>query len=144
MIKKLAVAETIYMRWKAIPSWQKGLAGISVGLLIAATIAYWQGQPDVKRCVDSLNLTQCFLLGQSFWQWLELLGVPLSLAVLGYLLQRQQRKQARTEANQQRKIAAVEAKQQREIAADEEREEILQKYIDRLSTLLVDKNLLAL
>ena len=119
--------------WKALPRWQKGVAGISVGLFIAAAIAYWQGQPDVKRCVDSLNLTQCFLFGQSFWQWLELLGVPLSLAILGYLLQRKQQQRAKAEA-----------KQQREIAADEEREEILQTYFDRLSTLLVDKNLLSL
>ena len=60
--------------------------------------------------------------GKTLWDWLGLLGVPVSLAILGYLLQQQQ--------------------QQR--AADEEREEILQNYIDRLSTLLVDKNLLAL
>ncbi|MEM6836281.1 MAG: pentapeptide repeat-containing protein [Cyanobacteria bacterium P01_C01_bin.120] len=60
--------------------------------------------------------------GKTLWDWLGLLGVPITLAGLGFLLQQQQ--------------------QQR--AADEEREEILQNYIDRLSTLLVDKNLLAL
>ncbi|MBE7384346.1 MAG: pentapeptide repeat-containing protein [Leptolyngbya sp. SIO1E4] len=71
--------------------------------------------------------------GKTLWDWLSLLGVPLSLAVLGYLFQQQQ---------QQR--AEVASKEQREISAAEAREEVLQVYFDRLSTLLVDKNLLAI
>jgi uncharacterized membrane protein YkgB len=71
--------------------------------------------------------------GKTVWNWLELLGVPLALATLGYLLQQQQ---------QQR--AEMLSKEQREIAADEAKEEILQGYFDRLSTLLVDKNILAI
>lgn len=71
--------------------------------------------------------------GKTVWNWLELLGVPLSLAILGYILQQQQRERDR-----------ILAREQREIAADEEKEEILQTYFDRLSTLLIDKNLLAI
>jgi hypothetical protein len=71
--------------------------------------------------------------GKTVWNWLELLGVPLALAVLGYILQQQQQKRAETLS-----------KEQREIAADEAKEEILQVYFDRLSTLLVDKNILAI
>jgi hypothetical protein len=71
--------------------------------------------------------------GKTVWNWLELLGVPLALAVLGYILQQQQQKRAETLS-----------KEQREIAADEAKEEILQGYFDRLSTLLVDKNILAI
>lgn len=60
--------------------------------------------------------------GKTLWDWLSVLGVPLSLAVLGFLFQHVQQKQA--EANQ--------------------REEALQSYFDRLSELLVDKNLFAI
>jgi uncharacterized protein YjbI with pentapeptide repeats len=71
--------------------------------------------------------------GRTLWDWLSLLGVPLSLVVLGYILQQLQQKRAE-----------VLAKEQREIAADETKEEVLQVYFDRLSVLLVDKNLLAI
>ena len=58
--------------------------------------------------------------GKTLWDWLSLLGVPLSLAILGYFLQEQQRKRA----------------------DDETKEEVLQNYLDRLSLLLIDKNLI--
>ena len=59
---------------------------------------------------------------KSFWDVLEVLGVPLVLAVLGAWFQRTQREQE----------------------ADEAREEVLQLYFDRVSMLLVDKNLMAI
>ncbi len=64
--------------------------------------------------------------GKTLWDWGSLLGVPLGvpllLAILGYVLQEQQRK----------------------IADNETKEEVLQTYFDRLSVLLIDKNLIAL
>jgi Pentapeptide repeats (8 copies) len=60
--------------------------------------------------------------GKTLWDWLSVLGVPLSLVILGYWLQMLQ--QSRAEA-----LA---------------KEEVLQGYFDRLSVLLVDKNLLAI
>jgi uncharacterized protein YjbI with pentapeptide repeats len=71
--------------------------------------------------------------GKTLWDWLSLLGVPITLAVFGYWLQQIQQK--RTEEV---------ATDQRELAADETKEEVLQVYFDRLSALLVDKNLLAI
>ncbi|MDB9529304.1 hypothetical protein PN498_25150 [Oscillatoria sp. CS-180] len=71
--------------------------------------------------------------GKTLWDGLSLLGVPLSLAILGYWLQQQQQQQAEAASEEQR-----------EIAANEAREDALQVYFDRLSALLVDKNLLAL
>ena len=58
--------------------------------------------------------------GKTLWDWLSLLGVPLSLAILGYVLQ----------------------EQQRERADNETKEEVLQNYLDRLSLLLIDGNLI--
>jgi hypothetical protein len=69
---------------------------------------------------------------KTLWDWLSLLGVPLSLAILGFLFQ--QREQTRS--NQQAEL-------EKEIAAANQREEALQAYFDRLSTLLIDKNLIA-
>jgi len=60
--------------------------------------------------------------GKTLWDWGSLLGVSLSLAILGYILQEQQRKRA----------------------DDETKEEVLQTYFDRLSVLLIDKKLIAL
>lgn len=60
--------------------------------------------------------------GKTFWDWLGLLGVPLSLAILGYWLQQRQQKRSEEDA----------------------KEEALQVYFDRLSVLLVDKNLIAI
>jgi uncharacterized protein YjbI with pentapeptide repeats len=71
--------------------------------------------------------------GKTLWDWLSLLGVPITLAILGYWLQQIQQKRAEEVA-----------KEQRELAADETKEEVLQVYFDRLSALLVDKNLLAI
>jgi uncharacterized protein YjbI with pentapeptide repeats len=66
--------------------------------------------------------------GKTVWDWLSLLGVPLSLAILGYVLKEQQRKQ----------------EQQRKRADNETKEEVLQTYFDRLSVLLIDRNLIVL
>lgn len=59
---------------------------------------------------------------KTLWDWLSVLGVPFSLAILGFWLQQLQQQQA----------------------AEGNKEEILQSYIDRLSTLLIDKNVIAL
>jgi hypothetical protein len=82
--------------------------------------------------------------GKTLWDWLSVLGVPLSLAILGFWLQQLQQKRTEDLAEEQRKRDKALAKEQREIAADETKEEVLQVYFDRLSGLLVDKNLLAI
>ena len=70
---------------------------------------------------------------KSVWDGLELLGVPLVLAVLGAWFQKSQQEQAD-------RIA----KEQREQDGDETREEVLQLYFDRISALLIDKGLMAI
>jgi uncharacterized protein YjbI with pentapeptide repeats len=82
--------------------------------------------------------------GKTLWDWLSLLGVPTSLAILGYRLQQLQQKRAEVLAKEQRNRDEALANEQRQISADETKEEVLQVYFDRLSVLLVDKNLLAI
>jgi len=69
---------------------------------------------------------------KTLWDWLGLLGVPVALAILGYLLQQFQQ----SRADQQAKL-------EKEIAESNQREEALQDYLDRLSELLIDKKLIA-
>jgi uncharacterized protein YjbI with pentapeptide repeats len=93
--------------------------------------------------------------GKTLWDWLSLLGVPVSLAILGFLLQQNQQKRSERVAKEQKNRDEIFAEMQkdrdenfakelREIAAAETKEEILQTYFDRLSLLLVDNNLLAI
>jgi uncharacterized protein YjbI with pentapeptide repeats len=93
--------------------------------------------------------------GKTIWDWLSLLGVPLSLAILGYFLQQQQQKRAEKLSKEQQERAEKLSKEQQEraeklsedqrkIADNETKEEVLQTYFDRLSVLLIDRNLIAL
>jgi uncharacterized protein YjbI with pentapeptide repeats len=104
--------------------------------------------------------------GKTVWDWFSLLGVPLTIAVLGYMLQQLEQQKARSDIQLQREKATADAELQREKAesdaklqrakaeADEElrrkqadeaaKEEVLQVYYDRLSTPLLEKILLAL
>ena len=87
---------------------------------------------DKQGNVIETTTTTTFQDAKTLWDWLSLAGVPLSLAILGYVLQQLQ--QARTEQQ---------AKAEKEIAESNQQEEALQNYLDRLSELLIDKNLIA-
>jgi uncharacterized protein YjbI with pentapeptide repeats len=111
--------------------WPGGV-GLSKGESVATKTVESVGknaQGQITKTVETTKIDD----GKTLWDWLSLLGVPLSLAILGYWLQQAQQKRAE-------KLA----EEQRELAADETKEEVLQAYFDRLSMLLVDKNLLAL
>ena len=82
--------------------------------------------------------------GKTVWDWLSLLGVPLTLFFLGAWLQQKQQERARKLSEEQEERAKKFAKKQRKIADNETKEEILQTYFDRLSVLLIDRNLIAL
>jgi uncharacterized protein YjbI with pentapeptide repeats len=111
--------------------WPGGV-GLSKGESVATKTVESVGknaQGQITKTVETTKIDD----GKTLWDWLSLLGVPLSLAILGYWLQQAQQKRAE-------KLA----EEQRELAADETKEEVLQVYFDRLSVLLVDKNLLAI
>lgn len=71
--------------------------------------------------------------GRTFWDWLGLIGVPATLAVLGIWFQ-----------SQEQERASQEAKEQRRLAGEENKEETLQRYFDRVSQLLIEKDLIGL
>jgi uncharacterized protein YjbI with pentapeptide repeats len=60
---------------------------------------------------------------KNLWDWMQLLIVPLSLAVIAYLFRRE------------------ESKTSQDIAAEHYQQKLLQDYFDRISQLIVDKHL---
>ncbi len=89
----------------------------------------WRYLKRIHHCMITAenNSTTCKKtmktdLGMTLLDWLSLLAVPLALAIFGFWLQKIQRKPTE----------------------DATKEEVLQGYFDRLSVLLVDKNVLAI
>lgn len=69
--------------------------------------------------------------GKTVWDWFGLIGVPITLAVLGIWFQSQEQIRASRDAEEQRRLATEESK-----------EETLQRYLDRVSQLLIEKDLI--
>jgi uncharacterized protein YjbI with pentapeptide repeats len=72
------------------------------------------------------------------------LVVPASLAGLGALLQLKDQDRAKKQADLEREIADKNRQQDLEIAQGTREEEALQHYLDRVSNLVIEKNLLAI
>jgi hypothetical protein len=69
-----------------------------------------------------------------FWDWLGLLIIPVLLGLGGIWFNNQTRKS-------EQELASRERENDREIAKDRVREDALQRYLDRMSELVLDKNL---
>lgn len=78
---------------------------------------------------------------KTLWNWMELLIIPLVLALGAFFLNRSERAVERQIADDRRKedriLADERAKLEREIAKDRQQEAALQAYIDRMSELLL-------
>jgi uncharacterized protein YjbI with pentapeptide repeats len=72
------------------------------------------------------------------WDWVGLLGVPFALTGFGVLQQLRSEKQAQAEKER----SEAQAQAEKNIAESYQREEALQNYLDRLSELLIEKNLI--
>jgi pentapeptide repeat protein len=72
--------------------------------------------------------------GKTLWDWLQLLIVPVVLAIGGYLF-------TYTISRNERKAADRHNETEREIALDNQREAALQEYIDKMSELLLHEKL---
>ena len=110
---------------------------------------------DKQGTVVETTTATTFQDAKTLWDLLSLAGVPLSLAILGYVLQQLQQAHAEQQAKAEKEIADQQAKAEKEIAdqrvkvekeiaESNQREEALQNYLDRLSDLLIDKNVIAI
>lgn len=71
---------------------------------------------------------------KTLWDWMELLVIPLTLLIGGYILNRSER-------DVERQRAEDRANLEREIATDRQREAVLQSYLDRMAELLLKEKL---
>jgi uncharacterized protein YjbI with pentapeptide repeats len=74
--------------------------------------------------------------GKTVWDWLQLLIIPLVLALVAVVFNLVN---SRTE----RQIAQQRYERDQALALDKQREDLLQNYLDRMSELLLEKNLRA-
>jgi uncharacterized protein YjbI with pentapeptide repeats len=82
--------------------------------------------------------------GKTLWDWLQLIGAPLSLAILGVWLQRLQSQRDRIAEKHRQDDIQRAAKQEAARIEEIAKEEALQIYFDRLSYLLIEQNIFAL
>ena len=92
---------------------------LCIGLILAA---YWFEWPHTG------------FQGKTVWDWLQLLIIPLVLALAALFFNQAN---SRTE----RQLAMQRYEQDQEIALDKQREDLLQTYLDRLSELLLKEEL---
>jgi uncharacterized protein YjbI with pentapeptide repeats len=85
--------------------------------------------------------------GKTLWDWLQLLIVPLALAVIGFAFTLQQdARQQKIEDERARRAQEIEqqrAQAEREIQEERAEHATLQAYLDQMGTLLLDRNLRA-
>jgi hypothetical protein len=85
---------------------------------------------STSKVIKTIEVRQS---GKTLWDWISVLGVPLSLAILGFWFQSRDQKRAEQQATLERELARA-----------NQREDLLQSYLDRVSTLLIDKQLIDL
>ncbi len=69
---------------------------------------------------------------KTLWDWLQLLIIPVVLALAGYVINL-------TISRSEQEATKQRAKTEQEIAQDNQRETALQEYIDRMSELIIEK-----
>ncbi len=79
--------------------------------------------------------------GKTLWDWMQLLFIPVVLAVAGFWFNHRERKAAELRTEAEREIEQQRAKADREISFDNQREAALKEYIDKMSELLLHENL---
>jgi uncharacterized protein YjbI with pentapeptide repeats len=79
--------------------------------------------------------------GKTLWDWMQLLFIPVVLAVAGFWFNHRERKEAELRSENERKAAELRAKTESDIAEDNQREAALKEYIDKMSELLLHEKL---
>jgi hypothetical protein len=137
------------------PTWKKYLLYgsviiVAVALIFAGYRADWTGFGEYTPPGSE------FVRSKTLWDWLELLIIPLFLAIGAYFLERSQRAVeheiaatrtledrtiAENRIKEDHKLADERARLDREIAADRQQETALQAYLDSMAELLIGRKL---
>lgn len=103
----------------------------ALGLAIVVSIVVL---PILGFLVHSVENNNTGFETKTFWDWMELLIIPVVLGGIAFFFQS-------TERDTERLIAANRMKLEREIATDRQQEAALQAYLDRMSELLLVREL---
>ena len=142
---------------------------VLVVVIVLIIIGYWfdwtgfngYNQVTIIRTISGINTgtvtrTEEFQPGKVLWDWLQLLIIPVALAVGALLFnfantrteqniaaQRYKQDQliAAQRYEQDKQIAEKRYEQDQKLALDKQREDLLHIYLDRMSELLLDKQL---
>ena len=78
---------------------------------------------------------------KTLYDWMQLLFIPVVLAIAGFWFNHRERKAAEVRADNEQKAAEKRAEVEREIALDNQREAALQGYINNMSELILREHL---
>jgi hypothetical protein len=120
------------------PSMSTGIVLISLfalALIVVVVLGYWfdwawTGFGAYKPPLNAGTLQP----GKTLWDWLQLLIVPVVLALGGVWLNQVQKSREERKTQQQAKL-------EHELAQDNHQEVLLQTYIDKMSEILLEKRL---
>src|SRR6266436_2604800 len=125
--------------WQQIKKYRVAIGVVAIVLVVAITliiVGYWfdwagfngYNKITVAHTISGTNAgtvirTEEYQPGRTLWDWLQLLIIPLALAIIAIFFNRAERR------NEQM------------IASDNQQEAALQGYIDKMSELLLHENL---
>jgi hypothetical protein len=137
-----------------------GVVGILLVVVIALILAVhwfgWDWTGLTSATGPTLQPNEQYRPAKTLWDWLQLLIVPLVLAIAALLFNlansRTERQIAKDRSEQDRQIAKQRYEQDQQIAKqhyeqdqqtalDKQREDLLQAYLDRIAELLLEKQL---
>ena len=106
-----------------------------------------QNKPDGEKSREVEKGTtkrtwRTVLREKTWWDWLQILLVPLALALLVFMLDSVSTLlQAANEAQQQQQALAMSARQQRKLEEQRAQAALFQAYLDQMSQLLLEQDL---
>jgi uncharacterized membrane protein len=120
--------------WQKIRKPLLGVVAFVVSMLMIALIV-----GIIGGYVFNWNWTG--LSQKTLWDWMQLLFIPVVLAIAGFWFNHRERKAAEFRAENERNAAELRAITERDIADDNQHEKVLQEYIDKMSELLLHEDL---
>jgi uncharacterized protein YjbI with pentapeptide repeats len=150
--QKSRLRSTLRSWWEQIQKYRRAIGVVAIVLVVVVVIALIiivvlsngigiNGYNKVSTVhtisgpsAGTVTRTEEYQPGKTLWDLLQLLIVPVVLAIAGFWLNRIQKSREERAAEQRDKT-------ERGIAKDNQCETALQEYIDKMSELLLDKNL---
>src|SRR5260370_6630806 len=111
-------------------SWWQQIKQHRVAILVVASIL----AVAIAFIIVEIRLFGTGFARKTLWDWLQLLIIPIALAIGGFWFNQIQK-------DREQKATEQRAKTEQEIAKDNQREVALQSYIDKMSELLLYKGL---